>query len=659
MFSSKRNAFRVGLGAVIGGLFAVGPNATAQEAQGAGELDEVIVTAERVQSTAQRTAISMEVMDSDAIKSEGVTSIHTLSQVSPSVNVTGFGGGTVVTVRGISSRDTTEIGDPAVVVSYDGFYQDRSYALNLTQYDMERIEILRGPQGTLYGRNATGGAINVYTTRPGKEKGGYVLVDGGSFNTLNTEGAVNLPISNSLSMRASFASNYHGAYRSRQNSTLGGVDDANARSGRLSFLYEPNEQFSLRFTAQQTVQTALGSAPMQIPYRTDANGWVLHDLPTLQDPKNYTKYFNSRLNLNDTMFRYDMVYRAPWATITYLGGYDKLSWNSLLPGAAYINGPATNANPNPTYRVQVYNQTEKPETINQELRFASASADSALQWQFGVYYFKNHNLLDSFNQAPNGTLAPTPLIHFIYDVEIKSLAAMAQVSYKLSDNFKVTGGFRNNDDQKSRQGYFGPFNVRPPTQPLVISPGSDIKKDTYSFGLDYQITPDNLLYAKYGTGYKSGGFTDIAEYGPEEVKTTEFGSKNRFFDNRMEANIALYNSDYSGQQVQQIVQGGGGLRIVNAGATRLRGAEGDFAWATASGRVELNFAYLDAEFTDFRIPATTARWNGTAWVNSTPLTSASAPYMGPNAVLMASATCSSPATSRSRHRVDLRWRTRA
>jgi iron complex outermembrane receptor protein len=498
---------------------------------------------------------------------------------------------------------------------------------------MERIEILRGPQGTLYGRNATGGAINIYTTRPGKEKGGYVLVDAGSFNTVNTEGAVNLPISDTLSMRASFASNYHGAYRARRNATLGGVDDANARSGRLSFLYEPSEQFSLRFTAQQTVQTALGSAPMQVPYRTDANGWVLHDVPLQEDPKNYTKYFNSRLNLNDTMFRYDMTWRTNWANITYLGGYDKLSWNNLAPGAAFINGPATNANPNPTYRVQVYNQTEKPETINQELRFASANAESPLQWQFGVYYFKNHNLLDSFNQAPNGTLAPTPLVHFIYDVEIKSLAAMAQVSYKLSDNFKVTGGFRNNDDQKSRQGYFGAFNTLPPTQPLIISPGSDIKKDTYSFGLDYQITPSSLLYAKYGTGYKSGGFTDIAEYGPEEVKTTEFGSKNRFFDNRFEANVALYNSDYSGQQVQQIVQGGGGLRIVNAGATRLRGAEGDFAWATAAGRVELNFAYLDAQFTDFRIPATTARWNGTAWINSTPLTFASAPYMGPNAIL--------------------------
>lgn len=640
MRNVKRSWYFCGAAALsIGGTLSLSlARAAETDAAAGGELQEVVVTAERVEASAQRTAISMEVLNSDAIKSAGIATITQLSTVSPSVNVTGFGGGTVVTIRGISSRDTTEIGDPAVVVSYDGFYQDRSYALGLAQYDMERIEILRGPQGTLYGRNATGGAINIYTTRPGKEKGGYIQLEGGDYDTLNGEGAINMPVNDQVSLRASFGLQYHAPYRT-DGGLYDGVDDANSRSLRLQAQFEPNEKFTARITGQHTVQTALGSQTQQAPYRIDANGWVLHNaLPTLSNPMTYQKYWFSRLNLNDTMVRYDMAYKASWATFTYLGGYDRLNWNSIAPSVSFLLGPATATTPIPTSRVQAYNQTELPLTINQEVRLTSANPDSRLQWQVGAYYFRNHNDLDSYNFAPNGTppagsITAQPVIHFVYDVTIKSLAEMAQASFKFTDQFKVTAGIRHNKDDKTRVGYIFFAPTLPPGSVPTISPGSSANKNTYSFGLDYQVTPTSLLYAKYGTGYKAGGFTDIAEYGPESIKTTEIGSKNRFFNNRLEANFALYKSDYTGQQVQQIVQGGGGLRIVNAGATRYRGAEGDLTWVVANNsRIEFNFAYLDAVFTDFKIPNATPRWNGTAWVSTT-ATTASSPDFGPHAVL--------------------------
>ena len=141
--------------------------------------------------------------------------------------------------------------------------------------------------------------------------------------------------------------------------------------------------------------------------------------------------------------------------------------------------------------------------------------------------------------------------------------------------------------------------------------------------------PSPLLYVVF----LASGFTDVAEYGPEEIKTTEIGSKNRFLNNRVEANFAVYKSDYTGQQVQQIVQGGGGLKIVNAGSTRYRGAEADLAWVIANSRLELNLAWLDAVFTDFKIPATTPRWNGTAWLGNQTATAASSPYFGPHSSL--------------------------
>lgn len=577
-------------------------------------LEEVVVTAMRVESNVQRTPIAMEVLDSDALKDQGIVNVATLAAVSPSVNITGYGGGTVLTVRGISSRDTTEIGDPAVVVSVDGFYQDRSYALGLSQYDLARLEILRGPQGTLYGRNATGGAINMFTVRPDREAGGYGQVDFGSYGTLNAEGAVNVPFSERVQMRVSFGTLYHDGYRN--GGFFGKMDDANSRSGRLQFAFQPTDNLDLWILTQHTKQTSLGNsansrgyvalpattcnlpAAGAVPARTGPCQQVDHSaIPELGDPQEYAKSGFSQLNLDDTVVKWNATYRAPIATITYLGGYNRLNWDSWNPGYTYPS-PINVATPIAPFAT-VYNQTEKPRTTNHELRFQSVNPDARFTWQFGAFYFKNDNKLDSFNQRPNATPNPTPIIHFIYDVGIESLAEMAQVAFKVTDDFKVTAGFRHNKDEKSRQGYFGAFQNLPPTQPLVISPGSDLSENTYHLGLDWQFSPDSLLYAKYGTGYKSGGFTDVAPYGPEEIKTYEVGSKNRFFNNQVQLNLSAYRSDYTGQQVQQIVQGGGGLRIENAGETRIQGLEAELSMSSDLGQLDFNLAYLDAEFQKF------------------------------------------------------------
>jgi iron complex outermembrane recepter protein len=409
------------------------------------------------------------------------------------------------------------------------------------------------------------------------------------------------------------------------------MDDANSRSGRLQFAYQPIENLELHVTAQHTVQTALGNSANQKPYvalppvtctvgaSTFPCSYVDHSqIPDLGDPQDFTKPQYSQLDLDDTQFRWDARYTASFATITYLGGYDRLEWDSWNPAFNYdtpINVP------NPRFFASVYNQTEKPKTTNHELRFQSADPAARFTWQFGVFYFQNENKLDSHNQRPNGTPNPQTVIHFNYDITIESLAEMAQVAFNFTDEFKVTAGFRHNDDEKTRVGNIFFTNTLPPGTPPVVSPTSDVSQDTYHFGLDWQFSPASLLYGKYDTGYKAGGFTDIAPYGPEEVETYEVGSKNRFLDDRMQLNIAAYYSDYTGQQVQQIVSGGGGLRIENAGETRIQGVEADWVMAYESGQVELSLAYLDAEFTKFDLAYGAPVFNYTAnggaggWVN--------------------------------------------
>ena len=176
-------------------------------------LEEIVVTAEKRETTASKTAISMSVLSSEEIQAQGVRDISSLAQVDPTLQFDqSSSDATILTIRGVSSRDTTEIGDPAVPVGIDGFFMDRTYAVGEATYDLQRVEVLRGPQGTLYGRNAIGGVVNFITNEPTKDYEGTASVTYGNYNQIDTTGAVNLPLSDTAQMRFSFGTYSHSGY---------------------------------------------------------------------------------------------------------------------------------------------------------------------------------------------------------------------------------------------------------------------------------------------------------------------------------------------------------------------------------------------------------------------------------------------------------------
>src|SRR5882757_8092224 len=148
---------------------AVAQSDAAASAADTATLSEVVVTAEKRTSSEEKTPIAMTVLSAQALQSNAVGSLQDLSSIAPSVSFSRANASTVITIRGVSSRDTTETGDPAVAVNIDGFYFQRAICFGDSLFDLQRVEVLRGPQGTLYGRNATGGAINLVTAKPGKE----------------------------------------------------------------------------------------------------------------------------------------------------------------------------------------------------------------------------------------------------------------------------------------------------------------------------------------------------------------------------------------------------------------------------------------------------------------------------------------------------------
>ena len=190
-----------------------------------GQIQEVVVTAQKRSTTAQKTAAAVTVFDAKTLEKNGVQTLQDLTKLAPGVSLGQNSASVIVTVRGVSSRDTSEIGDPAVSISTDGFSIQRPTGLSGSVYDLERVEVLRGPQGTLYGRSATGGAINFITAKPGKEFDGKVAVGVGNYGLITTEGMLNVPLNDDWAMRAAFQSTRHDGYRKGEAPGRAGDDD--------------------------------------------------------------------------------------------------------------------------------------------------------------------------------------------------------------------------------------------------------------------------------------------------------------------------------------------------------------------------------------------------------------------------------------------------
>ncbi len=243
------------------------------------------MTAERHEETSQTTPVAMSVYSGKDIADAGVHDISTLTTIDPSVNFTTATGSGYIAIRGVSSTDLTEIGDPAVSVSRDGFFTNRSYGLFSSFYDVERVEVLKGPQGTLYGRNSSGGVINIISATPTDTFGGYVSIDAGDYQALNFEGALNLPLSDTVQMRISGVSLHHDAYRDNALATRG-ADDEDSRSSACNSPSSPSTRSRDWCRSSEITPTTWGmlrrSGPMRpsTRYRIQCGFRSIHNRPT-------------------------------------------------------------------------------------------------------------------------------------------------------------------------------------------------------------------------------------------------------------------------------------------------------------------------------------------------------------------------------------------
>jgi iron complex outermembrane receptor protein len=461
------------------------------------------------------------------------------------------------------------------------------------------VEILRGPQGTLYGRNANGGLINIITNKPTDKLQGDASIGVGNFNALRLQAVMNIPLGETVQMRVAAMSHYHKGYL--DNGPASG-DDEDTRSARVLLAFQPRRDFQGLLTVQQSTRGGVGPGYRNLPYVYKADGSVSHAMPHFPgDPRVFGVPTPQYLKLNDKLVRWNFRHDLPSVQLSYIGGYDSIGYHGATDSSAGPDRPVS------------FTQNEYPKTQNHELRIATHD-DARWAWQAGLYYFKERSSLYSYQSAPFSHGRYLPTFAFEYNVGSVSTAVFGQTSYKLGDTLTVTGGARHSRDEKKRDGSFHfATNATEPLAYLYVPQHSKGRwsKAIWHAGVEWNPSKHALVYAKYDTGYKAGGFTDISPYGPESVAGFELGSKLRFLDNRAQLNLSAFRYAYTGQQVSETVSldnGQTGTNIVNAGRTRIYGLEGDLQARIAPlGKVNLSVAYLHARFADFLVADSTGR----------------------------------------------------
>lgn len=543
-------------------------------------IEKIEVTATKRTTGILDTAIAMSAFSGEALKENGVSEVTDIATIAPGVTFVQNSANVIVSIRGVNSQDTNETGNPAVAIAQDSFYIERANSFSNALYDMERVEVLRGPQGTLYGKNATGGVINFITNKPTSEQEGSVNVGIGNYNLITAEGMVNVPVSETVNMRAAFFSKSHDGYRENEAPATPG-DDADMKSGRLHLNYSPNDSLNILLSGQWTTLGGVGSTVQGVAIAD----WNDDEVPSFDKEGIPHGLPNQSLDHFYETYQVKVDYTFDFMDVSLLSGLRNSDYSQLRD----LDG---------TTRSDRYiDVNEDVQDVSHELRFASNS-DGNFTWQFGGNYFHETNSLFSAFQNWSAENSPDQLMTFDFDIETTSKAVFVHTGYKLTNELELEAGLRRSEDEVSRKGTQNVFGTE-----SIYDNSSDSGKTTHHLGLNWKVNRNTLAYIKSTTGYKAGGFnnsTDVGTdaYSPETLEAVEVGVKSQFMNDSVRLNSSLFTYEYKDQQVK--ITGASGLSAIeNAGKSKINGFEVELIWqVTNYDRIDSSLVLLDGEYED-------------------------------------------------------------
>ena len=568
-------------------------------------IEDIIVTAEKRTESLQDLSQAVTVLNSDDLDKRQISTFVDISAIAPGVNVAkNEGFKTVITIRGVGyETNQNAIATPSVSYHLDGIYIASPYSLQTEFMDLERIEVLRGPQGTLFGQNSTGGAINVITSAPSLEESStYGDITIGDYSLIKTRASFNRPLSETLAVRASFITHKRDGFTDNL-STGQDLDDADSISARVRFLYQPSETFRANFTAQIFDENRNGSAQKGL-------------LDTTTDPRKLRQNSKTEHKLEASLYSAVLEWDYDAFSIKSLTSHQV---DDILVRRDNDRNDAAYLPPFAQLPSEYDPETNKQTTITQEFNIVSAEPYMGkLDWIAGFFYLDTEidiSIRERLDFAWDGfdpivvseVLAYGGDVGFISDStpERDSMSLYGQGTWNHSDTLRSVFGLRYTDDEVYSEvtNFFG----RQGTDILQV----DGSKVTSRFVIEKDIDENRMFYVSYTKGYKPGGsnltygredivapIVVLPTFEEEVVDAYEFGLKADLAGGRTRINSAFFFYNYEGLQYQatdpELFQGG----VSNIPESEIYGAEVELStYLTDSMILDVNLSWIETEIT--------------------------------------------------------------
>jgi len=622
------SAMMASAGAAFAQAPAAAPAATGTDGSTVGE---IVITALKRTSTVMDTPLAITAITGNALANQGVTNITDIAQAVPGLTVVDAGPGSRrVVIRGIEGPGEPTVGtyyDETPVVGSSGTTSDSgSRTPELGMFDIQRVEVLKGPQGTLYGAGSMSGTFRVITNKPDYTFEGEADVTGSSIDHGGSGATgnfmVNVPIiQDKLAARLVLFDSDSPGYVNNTRTNQDNINTYYSSGGRLEVRYQPTDKLTIDGSAYY--QRANGQQPMWFPSagRYDTNVYLSQPLSDNSDLYNLTAHWDlGRVTLTAVTSYYD---RYQYTT-NDLDGYYHRDLNNPTACANLTNGKATCS---PTQMAAFNAEVEsilptdtfQPQSVHDwtnELRLSS-NDDSKLKWTVGFY--SEQRQTDTVSDQRTGDPTTTQILNppvvtseRTIHSQLDEYAGFGEASYQVTSKLTVTAGVRGflYTDQNTGNTTIG-LNLLGTTAGSPVTASSSQTGEVYKFNVSYQLTPNNLLYVEAAQGFRPGGVNQViglpqafTPYQSDSLWDYEIGDKWELLNHRLFIDADVYDIEWNNMQVTGTTANGAFSFISNAGAARVTGVEADVTYNPIKGlQIQATGSYQNAELTQNQINA--------------------------------------------------------
>ncbi|GAB5449824.1 MAG: TonB-dependent receptor [Halioglobus sp.] len=585
-------------------------------------LEEVIVTAERREQSLQDVPISIAAFSEDTLEKMGVYDIKGLASKVPNVVVNEFTGSSTTVrlfIRGVGQNDVQVTQDPSVALYMDGVYIGSSVGTAFESADIQRVEILRGPQGTLYGRNATGGAINLITNRASNEELTFrQRLTYGDFGEFRSRSILNLPLTDAAAVKLAYSYSERDALV--ENPGAGedwGIEERDNITADIHWDLADNVTLDYKYDRSSIEDSSRLSQVLGFDFSSPAAGVIQFENPALRPDGQPVDSSADRL---DKATSFDAIaigdveidahtLNLEWTlsdalTLRSITGYRDVSaftQNSQTPVTSLFG----------TFSVTDGQPDTRFEQLSQEFQLLGSS--ETLNWVAGLYYYEDESSEDNLGSSNGSEALPEGVLVDFTSTENTSIALFGQATWSPAslESWHFTLGARYSDDNRkafrdNNRVSFGLGGAPTSVPPFRANYDRDFDEFNPSFTVEYDLNEDANVYAKLVTAYKSGGTSQrsttednfLTGFEPEDLVSYELGYKGDLANGRVRFNAALFYMEYEGyQQSVQTGRNAGERDFINIDDADIAGLEFDLTAAlTDSLTGTLSYGYLDAKF---------------------------------------------------------------